>query len=377
MGFGAIITTGKTSDPLSARLTGWIVEARIEQELSKPTRFAIRFEDELCAGSTEMQDRFKELKQADRIGIFAASNGQRTCLVLGPITQVRNAFVRGGPGSWFEIHGQDVRVEMDRLQYQAKWSGKASDIATQLIAAYGFGADCETTTRDYSDKDKTLNQRGSDLALLEEIARRNVFELWVDYDVPIAPAALNPVINVRLRASPPRDAAPKPAIPALIPDTTATIEVNPPPGSIANVTRFDVHIDYDHAVKAKGLVQDIADGTTQEQTNTADQKLMGTGRNIVGKRNILAPPVPDPADAQLAQQAALTEAAWFVEVNCSSTVDLLGFVPLPHKIVTVAHAGPVLSGAYQVKKATHVINASSHFVDFAIRANGIAQAGVE
>jgi hypothetical protein len=35
--------------------------------------------------------------------------------------------------------------------------------------------------------------------------------------------------------------------------------------------------------------------------------------------------------------------------------------------------GPRLSGAYQVKTATHVINAADHFIDFKLRANGLRQ----
>ena len=48
MGFGAIITSEDQNTPLSDDLLKWLVEARVEQELSAPTRFAIRFEDATC-----------------------------------------------------------------------------------------------------------------------------------------------------------------------------------------------------------------------------------------------------------------------------------------------------------------------------------------
>jgi hypothetical protein len=39
--------------------------------------------------------------------------------------------------------------------------------------------------------------------------------------------------------------------------------------------------------------------------------------------------------------------------------------------VQVSHAGPRLSGAYQVMKTLHVINAADHLIDFTLRANGL------
>ena len=90
------------------------------------------------------------------------------------------------------------------------------------------------------------------------------------------------------------------------------------------------------------------------------------------ERTALAPPVTDPDEHYLAQEALLTEAAWFVQVDCSATLELLGFPPQPHQVVDVQYAGDRLSGPYQVMKATHIVNAADTYVDFKIRANGRA-----
>ena len=93
-------------------------------------------------------------------------------------------------------------------------------------------------------------------------------------------------------------------------------------------------------------------------------------------RTALAPTITDQVEQDLAAQAQLTEAAWFVEVDCSSTLNLLGFPVLPHQVIDVRHAGTRLSGPYQVKTATHVINAADHFMDFKLRANGLSGSGL-
>ena len=85
----------------------WLVEARVEQELSKPTVFSIRFEDDLCEGEPAVARR-AELQSNAVIGIFVKAHDAFECLVHGPITRVRTASMMGGPGSWVEIRGEDV-----------------------------------------------------------------------------------------------------------------------------------------------------------------------------------------------------------------------------------------------------------------------------
>ena len=76
-------------------------------------------------------------------------------------------------------------------------------------------------------------------------------------------------------------------------------------------------------------------------------------------------------EAFLAQEAVAFEQSWFVEADCSGSLEQLGFVVRPHQVVKVSHAGEALSGAYQVMKATHVITSTDHVVDFTGRGNGL------
>ncbi|WP_067809938.1 hypothetical protein [Nocardia beijingensis] len=381
MGFGAILTTGDDLSPLAEDVMRWIVEVRVEQELSKPTIYAVRFEDDLCEGNPVVAGR-PELQANQVLGIFVSSDDGYECLVHGPITRLRTSSMVGGTGSWVEVHGQDRRVEMDRIGVQATWTGKASEAAQRVIEAYGYEADCEETRKEYSDGQNALNQRGTDLAFLEDIARKNNLELWLSYETSGRPDAFSVSTTVNVRSSPTRTSAPGLSLPLAPPVLRApggkVLRVQPPPDACASVTRFDTHVDFERPGAARGFAQTVDNGETSEQTTSPTDPTLGEERaDIVAvdgvERTALAPPVTDPDEHYLAQEALLTEAAWFVQVDCSATLEQLGFPPQPHQIVDVQYAGERLSGPYQVMKATHIINAADSYVDFKIRANGLRE----
>jgi hypothetical protein len=379
MGFGAIITHGDEFEVLE-RVMPWIVEARVEMELSKPTKFALRFQDDICEGELALS-RDDALRADQMIGIFVKNRDQLHCLVHGPITRIRTAQTTGGSGSWMEVHGEDKRVVMNRVGVQATWQGFASDAAKAILGEYGFVYDVQQTRKPHTEP-QGLSQRSTDLAFLEDIARRNVMELWIDYppvtDIGTGGIACN--YTVKLKTSPyvrEFELLAKP--PVLTPDAGYFIDVHPPPGTCVRVTRFETRADFERPNAATGVALSQETGETTE--NSAEPALEPTTedwttlRQIDGVRRVpIEDPNPDPDDQYLAQQALLTEAAWFVEVNASSTLELLDFVVRPHMIVTVKYAGDRLTGAYQVKSATHVINAADHFMDFKLRANGLREA---
>jgi hypothetical protein len=113
MGFGAIIASGEKNILLRDDLTGCIVEAHIEQFLDEPTRFALRFEDDPSHGEP-MVMQAPELQCEQMITIAVQVGDAIKCLVRGPITDVRSSVQLGGAGSWYEVRGQDRRIELDR-----------------------------------------------------------------------------------------------------------------------------------------------------------------------------------------------------------------------------------------------------------------------
>lgn len=378
MGFGVILTAGEALKAMPDSICQWLVEVRVEHELSKPTRFALRFEDDLCDGGSHME-QVPELQPEQTIGIFVDVAGVIECLVSGPITDIKSAAVLGGAGSWVEIRGEDRRVEMGRLGVQATYTGKASATARSILHAYGFTADTQETLIEHDGQRAQLSQRGTDLAFLEDIARKNNMEFWLSYSAQrLGPERIQLDQTAHLRTSPPRaQPGDVPQLPVLVAPPERKLRINPPPRECASVNRFEAKIDFEKPTAARGFAMNDrgAAEIVEQIVNTAAPVDGERPPQIDGvQRELIAPPTVSPQEAFLAQDALVSEQSWFVQVECSTSLEQAGFLILPHQIVEVSHAGPRLSGAYQVVKSVHVVNAADHLIDFSLRANGLGVA---
>ncbi len=376
MGFGLLLTLGTANAPLPDDKLQWLVEARVEMELSKPARFALRFEDDICEDKHEIADSGLFAKNA-RLGLFVQLAAGPECLVLGTISKLRTSSVLGGPGSWVEVHGEDRRLEMGRTGVQGSYVGRASAAVATIVGAYGFTPDVQDTLIEYDKQKIQLTQSGTDLAFVEDAARRNNFEFWIDYGVTTSPTGgIAKVTETALfRTSPPRSqAGDAPQVAVLVPNAPKVLRVNPPTDACPNVTKFDARINFERPTAATGFVTSGTQENTVVAQIVADATPVDPGKPVPAgdlDRKAIIPPQVGKEEAFLALDAIVTEQSWFVEVDCSATLDQLEFLVRPHQIVQVESAGPGLSGAYQVMKATHVVTSTDHFMDFTLRANGL------
>jgi len=378
LGFGLVITSGDDRAPLQDGLVNRLVEARVEMELSKPTRFALRFEDDLCADEPALGD-VPELAANTRIGLFALAGDVLECLVYGPVTEVRSAAVLGGPGSWVEVHGEDRRVEMGRVGVQATYSGRASDAVALILQAYEFEPSTQQTLIQYDTDKNQLTQRATDLAFVEDLARRNNMEFWISYEAARAP--LSPSIDLtetaNFRTSPRRpQPGDVPQVPSLTAPPDRVLKVNPPRGDCPTVNRFEAKVNHEKPAAARGFAMTSSEDQAVVEQIVKSTEPVDPGKvlPIAGvKREVIPPPTANEQESFLSKEAIVNEQSWFVEVDCSTTLEQAGFLVRPHQIVQVAHAGDRLSGAYQVMKALHVITSSDHFIDPVLRANGLGQ----
>src|SRR5262245_5593893 len=187
MGFGAIIASGDNNTLLRDDLVNRIAEVRVEQSLDEPTRFAIRLEDDICDGDFGVMYA-SELQCGTMITIAVQVGDAIKCLVRGPITDAHASFALGGPGTSYEIWGEDRRIELDRKCFQHRWSGRASD-AAQTILSPKFLTKIQDTNIIYGSSRKqgrevleTLNQRSTDASFIACIARDNNLYFWLEYE---------------------------------------------------------------------------------------------------------------------------------------------------------------------------------------------------
>lgn len=384
MGFGAIIAIGENNTPLDGDLAGCIAEVRVEQKLDEPTQFAVRFLDDIEDGRPRHANDDR-LAIDTIVSVIVEVGDAVACLVRGPIVEHKSEVTLGGPGSWFEIHGLDRRDLLDRICVQATWTGRASDVARQILGQAFDDLDVEDTTRVYEERRETLNQRTTDLEFLTQIAGRNNVHFWITYDCARSPigSGFQVTETAHLASSPRRpEGGVSGAIASaiqLIPTSELTLRVHVPSSQCPNVTAFQVSVEGDRPSRYRAgsmPTEEIRPGATDASD---PQPSAGQGAQRLGQlggvtRELCMPGSGDPQETQTRGEAALTAAGWFVQATASTTRHLLGGVLRPHDVIAAVGVGPRFGrAAFRVKEVTHVINAAEHFMDLALESNSLGE----
>ena len=190
MGFGAIIASGENNLLLRDDLVDCLTEVRVEQSHEDPTHFALRFQEDITSGQPRIRGA-PDFKCGQIITIAVKVGDEMICLARGPITERQWSVMLGGPGSWFEVRGQDRRIQMDRQCKRRFWRGLESTAAETILKdEYKFGkAIIQKTQKDYGGGSsnnepttETLNQRASDEVFMQQIACRNNLNFWIEYE---------------------------------------------------------------------------------------------------------------------------------------------------------------------------------------------------
>jgi hypothetical protein len=385
MGFGAVIATGTGNAPLSADLADCLIEVRVEQSLDEPARFGIRVREDISDGQP-MAALSPELAVEQMITIVARLEDDTTIgLARGPITDTQSQYTLGGPGSWYEVHGSDRRIELGRQSFQHVWEGRASDAARTIISGYGFEPDIQDTNRNYSTGTETLNQRGTDLDFLKTQARENGFFFWLSYDVtlqelPPAGATLSVTETAHFKTSPFRALGPGGVPPSiaglqLAPSGAPQIRAGTTGDECANnVTAFAVQEDVERPNAANATAVDTRSANSdQTSASNPESSLAADGSaltDVTGlQRTLSVTAAGNAEDVRGRAEAALAETGWYVTARASTTAHMLKGILQPHDIVGVVGIGSRHSIPFRVKKVTHVITASDHYMDVELQSN--------
>jgi len=311
------------------------------------------------------------------------------CLVRGPITEREWSAMLGGPGSWYEVRGQDRRVELDRKRQRRGWVGFESDVAATILKEHKFprtriqktGKRYGTANQNGEPTTETLNQRDTDEIFLCQIARRNSMCFWIEYDCQrngLDPSGESLKIEdiANLRSSPLRPDAESPPDFQEIKlnrEVNITLRVNVVKDKCQNVTAFNIWEDLERPTKFNGTAIDVMTATSNSIEAQDLQPPLAKGGETLDRcnlnRDVWITTAGDIVELLRKANSALTEAGWFIKATASTTAHMLGGVLLPHDEVEVEGLGNDHSGCYQVRAVTHVINAADHFMDLELRRN--------
>jgi hypothetical protein len=378
MGFDLLIAGGTDNRLFGDDLLSCVVEVRVEQTLDQPTRFAVRFQDDIEDGRLKKAS-LPEL-QIGQLVTIAVDRGQDqyVCLCRGPILEHESQMTRGGPGSSFTILGPDRRDELAREVREQNWTGRASDVARLLLAETYPTADVEQTEEVYDENGNALPQRANDLEFLTKTAADHGFHFWIAYSgtAELPPSSLTVVETARWKSSPPlADGAPV-GVPPLLPlsDSSVTLRYNVPRGDCPNLTRFELATDGTRPSQASTATRNLTDGG-DDPVEVTDQAapMGGSGQRLPERappRQMATRPQGNAQDARRRNEAALRDAGFFVSAEISTTRHLLKNVLEPHQVVVVEGIGGANGRTpFRVKQVTHVINGIGHFMDATIETN--------
>ena len=386
MGFDLLIASGTANQILKSDLLGCVVEVRVEQKLDEPTKFAVRFLDDIVDDDSQgglragqlMKPQLPELKIGEIITIAVnKDDGEYACLCRGPILETAQQITQGGPGSWFEVKGLDRRDELARNHREGAWAGRASDVAALLLAPVYPLQSIDPTSQMHDQDGQHLPQRGSDLEFLKKNAAENGFHFWVSYTAAAEDltGTLAVTESANWKASPAlQDSLPGPIPPLPLAPDAVTLRVHVPQDQCPNTTKFSLTRDGARPTEVSTVTQNATDGQTDGVTVT-DQAapLGGSGNGLAAQAPArFIPPRPQ-GDAQNARDinaAALREAGFFVKGEVSTTRHLLRNILEPHQIIAVEGLGQASGNVpFRVAEVTHVINGMAHFMDAKIETN--------
>jgi hypothetical protein len=347
MGFGAIIASGEKNILLRDDLLDCLTEVRVEQLLDEPTRFAIRFQEDIRDGEPFIM-KSPELQCEQMITIAVQVGDAMRCLVRGPITDMKCSVKLGGPGSWHEVRGRDRRVELDRKCVPHVGVGQASVLAKDILDGKFNGVkfnrvDVEETRIVYGGTRiggeptaPTRNQRSTALAFIRRIARDCNLHFWIEYKclrngLDPSGQSLKVEEQANLKSSPPRPTdAPAGPIPVdqikLVPTVKVKLRVNVEKEQCQNVTAFDLTMDPERPNQFAGTAMEDHDAKPPHTVYIKDSPqptIIKGGQRFAGckePRDLCITTAGNQEELQCKAEAALTEVGWFVDATASTTV---------------------------------------------------------
>ncbi len=285
-------------------------------------------------------------------------------LISGYVVSHQVHFAKEVGASFLEVIGMDASTLMNLEEKIVAWKDLSdSDIVAQILGNYGFTPDADDTQPSYSEDEVTIIQRGTDLAFLRRLARRNGFEFFLDTD-PQSGETTGHFHKPRLSGRPQKDLA------------LAF-------GEDSNVATLEAHYDglRPSTVDAQGI--SIGDKSDQSATIESSDLVTLGANSVLGSldqqpKSLLARTSAfDNAELQTRAQAAVNSASWAVSLSGELDITAYQSVLRSRRTVLVKGIGTRYSGTYYVSRVVHSLTPGGYKQKFELVRNALALAGDE
>lgn len=288
--------------------------------------------------------------------------GRKVPLIDAYVVEHRVTFSNEPGKSVWDVVAFDPTVLMSLDEKVRAWPNATdSAVAAAVFAEYGFAPDVEDTPVAYAEEHATTVQRGTDVRLLRQLARRNGFECFVAAD----PATGGPVGHFH-----------RPRV-----ETQPQGVLSVSSGEATNVNAFSARFEMlkPAEVVAPGL--DLASAEPQ-RTEAAEGAVKPLGRGPVAAdrpRKVLLSGTGLAKAEELRgyAQAVADELSFAVRAEGELNAVAYGGVLRAKAPVLVRGAGKLFSGLYYVERVLHTFTGDGYVQKFTLKRNALGLIGRE
>lgn len=256
-----------------------------------------------------------------------------------------------GALSTVTVSGMDASVLLDREERTAPQEGTDSAVVSAIFARNSLTPGTVTPTTS-NDAAFTPQQRATDWMFLQELARRNGFDVWAEVDAGVARWNFARVDPTRPVQGPPLDLA---------------------YGGLGGTPSAEVDLLAGRTVHVSRMVPGTT--TTDSATDDGTSSAMGA-RSLGGWATVRA----DRADVSGEQDAGTTAAALAERWSFGATLSVtLSGPQMPllraRRTVEVRGVGTILSGTWLVRTVSHTVTPGGHEQRLTLARNALGRAG--
>lgn len=284
-------------------------------------------------------------------------SGSAESLINAYVIETRSNFSNQPGQSLLSVVAMDPTVLMNLDEKVRPWPNMTdSDIASLIFGEYGFALEVEPTPLARQEIDHTPIQRGTDIQFLQQLARRNGYECYVESSS--STGAITGHFHKPRPEQPPQ----------------GVLSINM--GEATNVNTFNARYDMLRPTTVQVAGLDIETQTNQP-AQADNPSLVGLGSALAHSddrpRRVLLSQLglAQTSELQTYAQAVVDQSSWAITAEGELNTVAYGGILHAKRSVNVRGAGRQFSGTYYVEKVLHTISGDGYTQRFNLRRNAL------
>jgi phage protein D len=326
-------------------------------------QIAIGIKDGCSGWSVVDEELFARLTKL-RVDILIGT-GRSETLMNAYVVETSATFANQPGGSTLNVVAMDPTVLMNLEERVKAWPNMAdSDVANSVFSSseYRFTPIVDTTSWRRQESDQTLMQRGTDIQLLQQLAQRNGFEVYVETN------GFTGQVEGHFHA------------PRLQELSQGTLSVNM--RDATNVNSFNARYDMLQPAEAQATGLDVSSREGQQsEVSTSRLPALGARSSLGSARPRRVLPTRTglvrTGELQTFAQAIADRTALAITAEGELNTVAYGGLLRAKRPVMVRGAGTQFSGSYYVQRVHHVLTPDSYRQSFTLTRNATGLSGRE